>query len=127
MFPANAYVIRLAGDHDEAALDRLAEVDSAAPLEHPILVGEIEGRVAAALDLDSGRAIADPFVPTAALLIHLRMRAAVDRGLRPRAARVADRIRAALDAALGARRLSQAGTMPACGSPSSPAPPAATT
>ena len=95
MFPANAYVIRLAGDHDEADLDRLAEVDSAAPLEHPILVGEIDGRVAAALDLDSGRAIADPFVPTAALLIHLRMRAAaIDAYARQPS--VADRIRAAL-------------------------------
>ena len=95
MFPANAYVIRLAGDHDEAALLHLAEVDSAAPLEHPVLLGEIDGRVAAALDLDSGRAIADPFVPTAALLIHLRMRAAaID--AHARRPSVADRIRAAL-------------------------------
>jgi hypothetical protein len=95
MFPANAYVIRLAGDHDEDALARLAEVDSAAPVEHPILVGEIDGRVAAALDLDTGRAIADPFVPTAALLIHLRMRAA---GLEAyaREPRVSRRIRNAL-------------------------------
>jgi hypothetical protein len=76
MFPANRYAIRLAGDGDEAALDRLAQLDSAAPLEHPILVGEIGDRVAAALDLDTGRAIADPFVPTANLLAHLRVRAA---------------------------------------------------
>ena len=65
MFAADTYVIRLAGDADEAALERLAQLDSAAPLEHPILVGEIDGRVAAALDLDAGRAIADPFARTA--------------------------------------------------------------
>jgi hypothetical protein len=76
VFSANAYVIRLAGDHDEEELARIAEVDSAEPLEHPILIGEIDGRPAAALDLDSGRTIADPFVPTGALLVHLRMRAA---------------------------------------------------
>ncbi len=95
MVPASTYVIRLAGDHDEAALDRLAEVDSAAPLEHPILVGEINGRVAAALDLDTGRTIADPFVPTAALLTHVRMRAAALEAYARRPS-VADRIRAAL-------------------------------
>jgi hypothetical protein len=95
MFPANSYVIRLAGDADEAALERLAQLDSTAPLEHPILVGEIDGRPAAALDLDSGRAIADPFQRTANLLAHLRVRA----GAFDAAARtpdVAGRIRAAM-------------------------------
>jgi hypothetical protein len=55
----------------------------------------VDGRPAAALDLDSGRAIADPFVPTSALLVQLRMRAA---GIEAYAARpsVADRIRAAM-------------------------------
>ncbi|MGH2969242.1 MAG: hypothetical protein ACRDK0_09285, partial [Solirubrobacteraceae bacterium] len=75
MFPANTYVIRLAGDADEADLLRLADVDSARPLEHPILIGEIDGRAAAAIDLDEHRTVADPFLPTAALLVHLRMRA----------------------------------------------------
>ena len=71
----DAYIIRLAGDYDERELARLAEIDSAAPLEHPILLGEIGGRPAAALDLDTGRAVADPFVATADLLDHLRLRA----------------------------------------------------
>ena len=95
MYPANVYVIRLAGDADEEALARLAELDSAAPLEHPVLVGEIGGRVAAALDLDSGRAIADPFVRTAHLLAHLRVRAAGFEASM-RTPDVADRIRAAM-------------------------------
>ena len=95
MYPANAYVIRLAGDADEAALHRLAELDSAKPLEHPVLIGEIAGRPAAALALDDRRAVADPFTPTATLLSHLRMRAgALDAyAHRPD---VADRIRAAM-------------------------------
>jgi hypothetical protein len=95
MYPANIYVIRLAGDADEELLARLAELDSAAPLEHPILIGEIDGSPAAAIDLDTRRVVADPFQPTAALLSHLRMRAgALDAyAHRPD---VADRIRHAL-------------------------------
>ena len=95
MFAAHTYVIRLAGDADEAPLERIAQLDSAAPLEHPVLVGEIGGRVAAALDLDTGRAIADPFVRTAHLLAHLRVRAAAfEASLRT--PDVADRIREAM-------------------------------
>ncbi len=95
MFSPSTYVIRLAGDADEPALQRLAQLDSAAPVEHPILVGEIEGRVAAALDLDTGRAIADPFLPTAHLCAHLRIRAASFEAA-ARTPDVASRIRAAM-------------------------------
>ena len=95
MFAPTAYVIRLAGDADEAALERLAQLDSAEPLEHPILVGEIDGGVVAALDLDTERAIADPFVRTAHLLAHLRVRAACFEAAAQTPA-VADRIRAAM-------------------------------
>ena len=95
MYPSNAYVIRLAGDADEEALRRLAELDSAQPLEHPILVGQVGGRIAAAIDLDSRRAIADPFQHTALLLSHLRMRAGAVDAYAHRPA-VADRIRAAM-------------------------------
>jgi hypothetical protein len=76
MLPANAYVIRLAADRDEDDLERIAGLDSAKPLEHPILLAEIDGRPEAAIDLDTGRIIANPFVPTETLLVHLRMRAA---------------------------------------------------
>jgi hypothetical protein len=95
MIPANQYVIRLAGDADEAQLARIAQLDSTDPLEHPILLGEIDGRPAAAIDLDTGRTIADPFVRTAHLLAHLRMRAgAMD--AQAHAPNVADRIRTAM-------------------------------
>jgi hypothetical protein len=95
MFPANQHVIRLAGDADEAALERLAQLDSARPLQHPILVAEIRGRVAAALDLDERRTIADPFQPTAALRAQLQVRAA-SYDAAAREPNVAHRIRAAL-------------------------------
>ncbi len=95
MFPANNHEIRLAGDGDYDALERLAQLDSASPLEHPILVAEIRGRVAAAIDLDERRTIADPFQRTAQLRAQLHARAAAfDANVRT--PDVADRIRAAL-------------------------------
>lgn len=96
MLPANSYVIRLAGDADEQDLLRIAELDSAEPLEHPILVGEIGGEVAAAFALDEGRAVANPFKPTATLVTLLRMRAGALEAY-ARTPRLSDRIRAALN------------------------------
>jgi hypothetical protein len=95
MYPANSHEIRLAGDADAAALDRLAQVDSARPLEHPILVAEIVGVVAAAIDLDERRTIADPFKPTARLRAQLHARAAAF-DADARVPDVADRLRIAL-------------------------------
>jgi hypothetical protein len=95
MFPANNSVIRLAGDADEAALERLAQLDSARALQHPILVAEVRGRLAAALDLDEQRTIADPFQRTATLRAQLRARAAAFEAA-ARTPAVADRLRAAL-------------------------------
>ena len=95
MYPANNHVIRLARDADEAALERLAQLDSARPLQHPILVAEIRGRVAAALDLDERRTIADPFQRTASLRAQLHARAAAFEAA-ARTPDVAERIRAAL-------------------------------
>ena len=76
MFPSNAYTIRIARARDDRELERLAELDSSPPLQHPILLGEIDGRPAAALSLHENRAVADPFARTAPLLAHLRLRAA---------------------------------------------------
>jgi hypothetical protein len=75
MLPANKYVIRLATEHDAAALRRLGELDHARPLTGRVLIGELDGVPAAALSLKTSRAIADPFRPTADLRIHLRARA----------------------------------------------------
>jgi hypothetical protein len=95
MYSANAFVIRLAGDNDEYDLYRLAELDEKEPLEHPVLIGEIDGEPAAALSLEDRRAVADPFRRTDLLLSHLRLRAAAFDAAARRPA-VADRIRHAL-------------------------------
>ena len=76
MFPADAYVIRLATEADAATLRRLAVLDSSRPLTGRVLIGEIEGRPAAALSLKTGAAVADPFQATGNLRVHMRMRAA---------------------------------------------------
>jgi|tagenome__1003787_1003787.scaffolds.fasta_scaffold20569277_2 hypothetical protein len=74
MFPANAYVIRRATDDDGYALSRLAQLDGQRPLAGQILIGEIDGRAAAAISLIDSRVVADPFEATAQLSALLRMR-----------------------------------------------------
>ena len=44
MYAADSYTIRVATDRDAEALRRLAALDSKAPLEGTVLVGEIAGR-----------------------------------------------------------------------------------
>jgi hypothetical protein len=73
--PAETLTIRLAGSADTAALDRLAQLDSAPPpTPVPMLVAEVAGELLAALPLDGGSAIADPFRPTAELVAILAER-----------------------------------------------------
>jgi hypothetical protein len=65
-------LVRPARDIDAADLARLAALDSAAPLTGEILLAVSGGEVAAAMSLDTGAVIADPFVPTANLIELLR-------------------------------------------------------
>lgn len=67
--------LRCAGPADELALLRLAELDSARLLRHPIIVAESFGKLVAALSLRDRRTIADPFEPTAAIVRLLIARA----------------------------------------------------
>ena len=91
---AQTLTIRLAAPADGVDLGRLAELDSAPPLAPtPTLVAEVDGELRAALPLDGGRAIADPFRPTAELVALLAERA---RQLAPPPARRAARRRRAL-------------------------------
>jgi hypothetical protein len=74
--PAETLTIRMAVSADAAALSRLAELDSAPPPEPvPMLVAEVGGELRAALPLDGGPAIADPFQWTAELVTLLAERA----------------------------------------------------
>jgi hypothetical protein len=75
MDPANTYVIRHANTDDQRGLCELADLDSQRPLSGPVLIGEIDGALSAALSLTDGRLIADPFQRTAVLSQVLRMRA----------------------------------------------------
>jgi hypothetical protein len=65
-------LLRLARADDDAALHRLAALDSARPLTGPALVAEQGGALTAALCLSTGRAVADPFLPSAQLVDLLR-------------------------------------------------------
>jgi hypothetical protein len=97
MFGGNIYVIRLAHDDDHDALRAIAKLDGKRPIEGRALIGEIDGRPAAAWSIEDGRAIADPFRPTSHLLVQLRMRASSLK-THERTPSVADRIRAAVHA-----------------------------
>jgi hypothetical protein len=72
----SALVIRLAVAADETQLRRLAHLDSARPLSGQSLLAEQGGSVVAALSLDDGAVIADPFVASADAAAMLRVRAA---------------------------------------------------
>jgi hypothetical protein len=78
-------VIRVARPTDATELRRLAQRDSAEPPASPALVAEVGGRIRAALGLDGGTTIADPFESTAAPVELLRLRAAQLRVTPPRA------------------------------------------
>jgi hypothetical protein len=66
--------VRRARPADEPGLIRLAALDSAKPPRGPTLVAETDSRLLAALPLGAGRAIADPFEPTAEIVALLELR-----------------------------------------------------
>lgn len=71
---AEHVVIRLAHVGDSRALRELAELDAGRVPAGDALVAEIGGRIVAAVDVANGRALADPFVPTADVVGLLQMR-----------------------------------------------------
>jgi len=100
MFSATTYTIRLATQDDDGALRRLAEADSQDPLVlGPVLIGEIDGTPQVAYSLSDGRVVANPFLPTAALIAHVRMRAGA-LGAYEHTPSLSARIRAALSGAV---------------------------
>jgi hypothetical protein len=60
----------------DEAIERLARLDSATRPRGQVLVAAVAGEPAAALPLDGGPAIADPFQRTAALVSLLELRVA---------------------------------------------------
>ena len=70
-----AVTIRRATDADAFALRRLAVIDSASPPTGDVLLAEMGSELWAAVSVDTGAAIADPFRPSAELVELLRFRA----------------------------------------------------
>ncbi len=73
--PVSRVTLRYAAAADRERLRILAELDSATAPVGPMLVAEVDGRLRAALPLDGGSPIADPFHRGAELIALLRMRA----------------------------------------------------
>jgi hypothetical protein len=70
-----ALTIRTASAADAFALKRLATIDSAAPPTGDVLLAEMGDELWAAVSVDTGAAIADPFRPSGDLVDLLRFRA----------------------------------------------------
>ena len=86
--------IRAASDADTPALLRLARLDSSRPPAGTIIVAEDDGEIVAALAVEDGTSIADPFRPTATIVEMLRARAQQLNTPRPRSRRSRRRVRA---------------------------------
>jgi hypothetical protein len=84
--------IRVAATADEAAVRRLAVLDSAFPPTGEVLLAEAGGELWAAVSVGTGHAVADPFRPSADLVELLRLRAARLRGKAPAHPRVLARV-----------------------------------
>jgi hypothetical protein len=70
--------IRRADSSDTGALVRLAALDSASPPTGEALLAEVGGELWAAVELDSGTAIADPFRPSGEIVDLLRLQVSLD-------------------------------------------------
>jgi hypothetical protein len=68
----NALTIRPADLADLAGLDRLAALDSSSAPTGDVLVAEVGGELWAAVEVETGAAIADPFRPSGELVTLLR-------------------------------------------------------
>ena len=66
--------IRSATRSDERSLRLLAQLDSQPEIVGDALIAEVCGRAVAALESLSGRAVADPFQPTAEVVELLKVR-----------------------------------------------------
>jgi hypothetical protein len=70
-------VVELRTAHaDDETVRRLAALDDAPELAGPVLLALVDGKPVAALALDDGRVVADPFVRSAHAVSLLRLRAA---------------------------------------------------
>jgi hypothetical protein len=67
--------LRQAQPDESAVVSRLAALDDAPALSGPVLLAVVDGEAVAALSLDDGRVVANPFLHTEAAVGLLRLRA----------------------------------------------------
>lgn len=72
----SSLTVRRSMPEDARALLRLAALDDMALPGGPFLVADVDGEIVAAVPVDGGRAIADPFLRTADAVALLELRAA---------------------------------------------------
>jgi hypothetical protein len=71
---ASSMTLRMAVPADAEALDRLAQLDSRRAPRGAVIVAEVAGDLWAAISIDDGHAVADPFRPTGELVALLAER-----------------------------------------------------
>lgn len=88
--------LRVAQDEEAPVVRRLAALDDSPPLDGDVLLAFVDGEAVAAVSLDDGRVVANPFLPTADTVRLLSLRAAqlAAPAVTPRRARI-PRLRAA--------------------------------
>jgi hypothetical protein len=86
MTDATVISLRSATAADAADLSRIAQLDSARPLQTPAVLALVDGRPVAAASLRDGRVVADPFTDSVDVvaLLRARVRAAAERTPRRR-------------------------------------------
>ena len=75
--------IRRLGPADDAAVERLVQLDSGNRPSAPLMGAEIEGRLLVATSIETGKSVADPFSRTAELRSLVEMQDRPDQGQRP--------------------------------------------
>jgi hypothetical protein len=77
--PTQTIALRTAQPSNGPALNRLATLDSAKTPAGQALLAEVDGELRAAVSLETGQAVADPFRPTADLVALLAVAATATR------------------------------------------------
>lgn len=70
--PNGSLVLRVAQRSDSDAVARVAQRDTRRPPEGEVMLAELDGEPVAAIEVVTGRAVADPFRPTAGVVRLLR-------------------------------------------------------
>jgi hypothetical protein len=71
----NTLALRVAGADEAPVVRRLAALDDSPPLDGEVLLALVDGEAVAAVSLDDGRVVANPFLPTADTVTLLSLRA----------------------------------------------------